>query len=50
MNDLFRTFAPAPVSSPPSARAPATDPVYLDHAASTPMLGEAVAAMTEHRG
>jgi len=47
MNDLFRTFAPAPVSSPPSARAPATDPVYLDHAASTPMLAEAVAAMTE---
>src|SRR5215831_5441013 len=37
---------PGPESLPPARPAPAS-PVYLDHAATTPMLPEALDAMTE---
>ena len=43
--------APAPGSRPASSSRPAlTSPVYLDHAATTPLLAEALAAMTDELG
>src|SRR5690348_10808388 len=41
---------PAAGHAPAGSRPPADDAVYLDHAATTPMRPEAIAAMTEELG